>query len=107
MGRSAFGVFIAFSIAAPSNPGASMSTFDYKNYCVTVDADVGRFFPGQAGAVRGIFAIWEPGEGERKRQVYRGHTTHTFPATEVDRIVAASEEAARAWIDTNAGKPWA
>lgn len=84
-----------------------MSTFDYKSYCVTVDTDVARYFPGQPEAVRGIFSIWQSADGDRGRQVYRGQTLGTFQSTDIDRMVAAAEEAARAWIDANAGKPWA
>ena len=84
-----------------------MSTFDYKSYCITVDTDVAKYFPGQNDAVRGIFSIWQSVDGDRGRQVYRGQTPSTFQATEIERMVAAAEEAARTWIDTNAGKPWA
>lgn len=84
-----------------------MSTFDYKNYCVTVDTDVAKFFPGQHDAVRGIFSIWQSVDGDRGRQIYRGQTATTFTSTELDRLIAAAEEAARSWIDTNCGKPWA
>lgn len=84
-----------------------MSTFDYKSYRVTVDTDVTKFFPGQPDAVRGIFSIWQPADGDGGRQVYRGQTGATFPSSDLDRLIAAAEEAARSWIDTNGGKPWA
>lgn len=84
-----------------------MSTFDYKSYRVLVDSDAAKYFPGQLDSVRGIYSIWESADGGRERQVYLGHTLRTFKSTEIDEMIAASEAAARAWIDTNEGKPWA
>jgi len=84
-----------------------MSTFDYKDYSVTVDTDAPKYFPSQLDSVRGIYAIWRSAAGEREREIYRGQTVKTFKASDIAEIIAASEEAARAWIDANAGKPWA
>lgn len=84
-----------------------MSTFGYKNYCVKIETDTAKYFAGQPDAVRGIYVICESSDGAAGREVYRGQTGKTFPSGAAAEIVAASEADARAWIDVNAGKPWA
>jgi len=84
-----------------------MSTFDYKNYCITVESEPAPCLDSQADAVHGIYVIWQSVDGTRVREVYRGHTGRTFSSTETSEILGVAQAEARAWIDINEGKPWA
>lgn len=82
-------------------------TFNYKNYCVTVETDTTAYFPSEQSRLRGLYSIWRSTNGMPEKQVYCGHTSKTFASSEVDPMVSAAEAEARAWIDANEGKPWA